>query len=55
MDVKKTTVATFFEVGPYSEYGPAHERATKEQRRGVKNIRIDKKSGKWWVTGVEYK
>ncbi len=51
----KVAVATLFEVGPYSDPSAAHERALKEQSRGAKNIRIDKKAGKWWITGVEYK
>jgi hypothetical protein len=44
--------ASSVEVGPYSEHGPAHEKALVLQREGVRNLRIDKTAGKWWVRGV---
>lgn len=38
--------------GPYTEYGPAHEKAMKLQREGFRNLRIDKKGSRWWISGV---
>ena len=55
MTPRKSPVATLFEVGPYSDPSAAHERALKERSKGAKNIRIDKKKGQWWITGIEYK
>lgn len=41
-------------IGPYSEYAVAQERAMKLKSAGIaKNIRIDKKKGKWFVSYVD--
>lgn len=41
--------------GPYTEYGPAHERAMKAQGEGVRGLRIDKGPKGWTVRGVQTK
>jgi hypothetical protein len=39
--------------GPYSEHGPAHEKALRLQAAGCKSIRIDKVSrDNWWITAA---
>jgi hypothetical protein len=38
--------------GPYTEFGPAQERAMKAARDGVRAIRIDRTSEGWMVTGT---
>ncbi len=38
------------ERGPYTEYGPAHERALVLQRNGSRSILIKKRKGRWWIT-----
>jgi hypothetical protein len=42
--------AESFEVGPYSEYAVAQEKAMKIKSRGGKSIKIDKKKDKWVIT-----
>lgn len=38
--------------GPYTEYGPAQERAMKEQNAGLCSVRIDREADGWHVRGV---
>lgn len=40
------------EIGSYSEYSPAHERALKEESKGLRSVRIDKIKGRWVIRGV---
>lgn len=41
------------EIGPYVDYSAAHERALKEQQKGLRSIRIDKgRDGKWTIKGT---
>lgn len=44
-------MAKYEEIGPYSDYSAAHERALKEQHKGLRSIRIDKVRGKWVIRG----
>jgi len=41
--------------GPYTEYGPAQERAMKAQGEGVRGLRIDRGPEGWTVKGVQTK
>jgi hypothetical protein len=40
------------EIGPYSEYATAQEKAMKLKLQGAKSIRIDKKKGEWVISFV---
>ncbi len=42
-------------VGPYSEYGPAHEKALRIESAGGRGMRIDKRRGGWYVSYVSSK
>ena len=44
---------SYTEIGPYSEYSPAHEKALKLKSKGWKTVYIKKVKGQWFVTGYE--
>jgi hypothetical protein len=41
-----------YSAGPYSEYGPAHEKALRIESAGGRGMRIDKRRGGWYVSYV---